>query len=141
MDVSRKNTKNKLNQLHKRALRISYSDYTSSFEELLYKDNSVSIHHRSIQKLATEIYKVKNGYSNILLKEFFIERGTNYNLRDYRNFTQNTPRTSSFGLNSITYFGPIVWSMVPEDLKSLDSLSQFNSERKSGFLPNVLVVH
>ena len=51
---------NEINSLHERALRITYGDRSSSFEDLLKKDNSVSIHHRNIQVLATEISKVKN---------------------------------------------------------------------------------
>ena len=51
---------NKINSLHERALRITYGDRSSSFEDLLKKDNSVSIHHRNIQALATEMFKVEN---------------------------------------------------------------------------------
>ena len=43
---------NKINRLHKRALRIVYQDNDLSLEELLQKDNSVSIHHRNIQLVA-----------------------------------------------------------------------------------------
>ena len=42
---------NKINRLHERALRIVYSDYKSSFCELLEKDKSFSIHHKNIQNL------------------------------------------------------------------------------------------
>ena len=38
---------NKINSIHERALRITYNDSKSTFEELLSKDNSVSIHHRN----------------------------------------------------------------------------------------------
>ena len=42
---------NKINSIHERALRITYNDRTSTFEELLNKDNSVSIHHRNFCKI------------------------------------------------------------------------------------------
>ena len=45
---------NKINSIHERALRITYQNHISTFQELLNKDNSVSIHHRSLQALATE---------------------------------------------------------------------------------------
>ena len=48
---------NKINSIHERALRITYQDNTSTFQELLNKDNSVSIHHRNLQVLATEMFK------------------------------------------------------------------------------------
>ena len=54
---------NKINQLHERYLRIIYNDKHSNFEELLVKDNSVSIHHNNIHTLAIEMYKVANTMS------------------------------------------------------------------------------
>ena len=52
---------NRINHIHERVIRLVYKDYTSSFDELLFKDNSFRIHHRNLQKLAIEIFKV--GYS------------------------------------------------------------------------------
>ena len=46
---------NKINRLHERCLRIIYNDQHSNFEELLVKDNSVSIRHNNINTLAIEI--------------------------------------------------------------------------------------
>ena len=37
---------NKINSIHERALRITYQDHISTFQELLNKDNSVSIHQK-----------------------------------------------------------------------------------------------
>ena len=49
----------RINHVHERALRIFYKDFNSSSQELLIKDNCLNIHHRNLQKLATEIFKVK----------------------------------------------------------------------------------
>ena len=40
-------------------------------EQLLENDNSVSIHHRNIQTLATEMYKVTTGLSPEIMNEIF----------------------------------------------------------------------
>ena len=46
---------NKINRRHEIALRIACDDDKSNFQELLDLDNSMTIHHRNIQKLAIEM--------------------------------------------------------------------------------------
>ena len=50
----------KSNRLHEKCLCIICNDKTSSYEELLSKDGSVSMHHKNLQKhnIVIEIYKV-----------------------------------------------------------------------------------
>ena len=72
---------NKINSIHERALRITYQDNTSTFQELLNKDNSVSIHHRNLQVLATEMFKICRGLSSEILRETFVSKTSSYNLR------------------------------------------------------------
>ena len=36
---------NRINNIHERALRLTYKDNQSSFKELLEKDSSVTVHH------------------------------------------------------------------------------------------------
>ena len=43
----------KINRLNERCLRTVYNNKQSSFNELLEKDDSVSIHLRNVQILAT----------------------------------------------------------------------------------------
>ena len=50
----------KLKKLHERALRIVYNDTIMSFEELLDKDKTFTIHHQYIKSLPIEIYKAMN---------------------------------------------------------------------------------
>ena len=64
----------KINRLHERCLRIIYSDKQSSFETLLEKDGSVSVHNRNLQILATEMYKIKNDLSPLNATELFKQR-------------------------------------------------------------------
>ena len=50
-------------------------------QELLNKDNSVSIHHRNLQVLATEMFKIHRGLSSEILRETFVSKTSSYNLR------------------------------------------------------------
>ena len=76
-----KELKRKINHIHERSLRIVYKDYNSSFNDLLQKEESVCIQHRSIQSLAIELFKVKKNLSNTIMSDFFLTRVFNYNLR------------------------------------------------------------
>ena len=39
---------NKINKQHERALRVVYNDTITTFEELLVKDKTFTIHHQNI---------------------------------------------------------------------------------------------
>ena len=77
---------NKINSIQGRALRIIYNDSKSTFEELLNKDNSVSIHHRNLQVSATKTFKIKNNMAPECLHEIFQNRALLHNLRTNSNF-------------------------------------------------------
>ena len=63
---------NKINNIHERALRIVYQDKKSNFKTPLKCDKSTSIHIKNLQNLAAELFKVKNGLSLEIMKEFFV---------------------------------------------------------------------
>ena len=52
-----KSANKKIDRVHKRALRILYNDYDSSFQSLLRRSNSWTILVKNLQKLMTEIYR------------------------------------------------------------------------------------
>ena len=79
---------NKINRLHERCLHIVFSDKQSSFETLLEKDSSISIHNRNLQILATEMYKIKNNLSPPIIADLFEQRNEqHYNLRNRAQFS------------------------------------------------------
>ena len=71
---------NKINAINERALRIDYCDKHSTFQQLLEKDNSVSIHHRSFQVLMTEMFKVNMNLSPGLMNDTVLKRRKPYTL-------------------------------------------------------------
>ena len=65
-----------------RALRIVYRNNSLYFDQLLQIDKSYNIHHKNIQKLAIELYKVKNNLSDQIMQKTFEKRQhLDYNLR------------------------------------------------------------
>ena len=80
---------NKINRLHdrlhERALRTVYKTNDLTFQELLEKDGSVTIQH-NLQRLAIEMYKIKNHLSPLPMQELFKEKNTKYDLRNKRSW-------------------------------------------------------
>ena len=70
-----------INKLHERALRLVYNDKSSSFRELLERDNSVTIHERNILVLLTEIFKVKSEAAPEIMTEIFKFKYDSYDFR------------------------------------------------------------
>ena len=96
----------RINHIHERALRIVYKDFNSSFQELLTEDNSLNIRHKNLQKLVTEIFKVKNGLSPELTNDVFEFMEKPYSLRATSHFRSRTIRTTRHGIETPSYLGP-----------------------------------
>ena len=122
---------NKINRLHERCLRTVYSDKLSCYEELLDRDNSVSIHYKNIQKLATEMYRVHKGIAPEIIRDIFpINKSPGYNLRHIQEFSSRTIRTVHYGTDSLSFLGPKIWDLVPTEIKCLESTEAFRSAIK-----------
>ena len=122
---------NRINHIHERGLRIVYEDNTSTFEELLKMNNSVSIHHRNVQLVAVEMFKVKYGLCPEIMRNIF-------QFNTYGGKTFNIPRvnTEYMGKLSLRYFGPVVWeTLLPDSFKLITDLSKFKTAIKS-WIPN-----
>ena len=123
---------NKINHIHERALRLIYQDYTTSFTDLLKKDNSLTFHHRNIHQVAIEMFKVKHDMSPPFMKEMFSYLSNVKGTRSGDSFARPNVDTVNKGDQSLRSFGPIVWNlMLPNSLKACQSLSEFKNNIKS----------
>ena len=122
---------NTINKVHERALRIVYQDDTSSFEELLIRDKSFTVHHRNIQNLALEVYKAEHDISPKVMKSLFVPKhSSKNNLRSERILSLPSVNTVHYGKDSIRYFGAIVWNMLPNSIKKQETFGDFKKEIK-----------
>ena len=122
---------NNINRLHERCLRIIYNDKIWNFEELLNKDNSVSIHHNNIHALDIEMYKVANDISPNIMNGFFKLRNTpHYNLWHTSHFSADPIHSAYNRTESASHLGPKIWEQILAEIKNKDSLNGFKKEIK-----------
>ena len=121
----------KINKLHERALRITYRDQESSFEDLLGYDNSVSVHQKNLQVLMIEMFKTKHGLNPPFMKEIFCLQTNHYNLRNDRDFNLPRVRSVMYGSETVRYRGPQLWCTLPVSLRHSTNLIEFKTKIKA----------
>ena len=120
-----------INKIHKRALRVVFNDHTSDFKTLLQKSKDVCNHHRNTETLLIEIFKTKNDLAPSIMGSIFKRRNSAYNVRNFQEFRTERKRTVYIGLETLSYRSPQLWSLLPEYLRQINSLDQFErSARK-----------
>ena len=102
----------KINRLHE----------SSSFEELLQINNSVSFHKRTLQILATELFKVKNNISPSFMNKIFPTNKPSINTRNTSYFKSRRVKSVLHGAQSLSYLGPKIWELVPKQIRELTDL-------------------
>ena len=121
---------NKINKLHERCLRTVYNNDTSTYEELLETDNSVSVHFRNVKALAIELYNVLNGFSPDTIKDVFpLNENSCGNTRNKKAFHSRHIRTVRFG-SETSHLAPKIWELGPEEIKKLGSVASFKNAIK-----------
>ena len=119
-----------INRLHERALRLVYKDDNLTYQQLLENDNSITIHERNLQKLAVEMFKVKNKLSPLPVQELFNENDNAYDLRIREHWELSNIKTVNYGLETMRYRGPKTWELIPNEIKEAKSLLEFKTKIK-----------
>ena len=111
----------------------------SSLKELLETDKSVPTHIKILQVLATEMSKIYRNISPTIVRQLFQPRNNDYNLLQLSQFELPNVRSVFCGLESISFLGPKIWNIVPNEFKKETSLHAFKKLIKNGNLKTVHV--
>ena len=89
------------------------------------------MHHKSLQKLIIDIYKIANGLCPKIMNEVFqIQIQKYHNLRNSSTFIIPSFNTIFKRKGSESYLDPNIRIQVPEEIKSLESLNSFKKAVK-----------
>ena len=126
-----KTINDKVNSVHKRALRVLLNDYNSSFEELLHRNEEVTIHEKNLQKLILEVYRCMTSGNPSFLWEFFNRKVLPYTLRINNLLQLPNTRTKKYGNESLSFRGSIIWNQLPDQYKDAKTDNEFKMKIKS----------
>ena len=114
----------KINRLQERGLRLVYNDYESSFDVLLNKSKSLSIHRQNILKLMIEVSKFLNKPSpDNLFDSMFTSKRRQDPLKN--DLLVPSLKTVPKGKDSAKYLGAVTWNSIPSHIRQQDSLERF----------------
>ena len=119
-----------INRVHKRALRIMWQDIAAPFAELLARGSECTIHIRNLQKLMLEIYKCLNSENPSFMWNIFQTKDVAYNLRTKNLLQLPSTNTLSYGNDSLSFRGAILWNTLSDSIKSLATSASFKRSIK-----------
>ena len=83
MGAQFKNIEQQDNKVHERTLRVIPGDDFSDFESLMQNNKDICSHHKNIQSLMIEIFKITNELAPSIMDSMFERRNEPYNLRNF----------------------------------------------------------
>ena len=76
------------------------------------------------------MFKIKNIMAPEFLKEIFNDRTVPYNLRRTSHFSSRNIHSVYNGSESISFLGPKIWDLVPQDVKLSEPVTIFKNKIK-----------
>ena len=94
------------------------------------KDNSVSIHQRNTQAVATEMFKVKNINAPEIMRQLFASKMNPYDLRNNNSFKRMRVNSVWHGTVWVSYLDRKIWDLISNEIKESQSLNSFKFKIK-----------
>ena len=120
---------NMINKAHARVLRVILGDDLRDIGSSL--QNNKDICSQRIQSLMIQMFKIKNELAARIMDSMFERRNKSYNLRNFQGFLTERKRTVHYDLETLSYRSPQLWSLLPENIKEVESLEIFKRKVKS----------
>ena len=113
----------KIENIHKRCLRLIHNDYDSDYETLLNISGTPTMQIKRIKQLTIEIFKTVNNLNADFMKNIFTSK-QNARVRPH-DLLFRSHITVTYGDKSLKLLGPKIWNALPREIKRETSLSRF----------------
>ena len=115
----------KMECILKRALRFTYSDYSSDYVSLLTKAGLPSLELQRQRSMAVETFKILNGLSPVYLCDIVTLNNISHNTRQACRLKVPTVNSTTYGLHSVKCMAVKIWNELPREYINSDSLKSF----------------
>ena len=104
-------------------------DHENSFNSILTKNNLKTIHQKNLEYFAIEIFKFQSGLSPPIMNDIFFSRqNILYNLQKFQELFTSIKNTVDFGTKIISFRGPQMWNLTPDNIKLEPTLEFFKKK-------------
>ena len=114
-----------MEKLQYRAPRLVFSDFVSSYEDLLTKANMPTLQLDRTRILAREVFRILNSLSSSYIQDLVILKSTNYSFRNQNLLEQPRVNTESYGKKSSRFEAAHVWNSLSNDLRTTRDFKEF----------------
>ena len=119
----------KLEKVHFRALKFIFQNFNSTYDILLERAGSTTLHLSRLRFLAIETFKIHvvYGLSPPYLKDFICLKQTSYNFRYTNLLDMPRPKITRYGMNSFRFQAAKLWNLLPEEAIKTTDFNSFKS--------------
>ena len=123
---------NLINRVNERGLKLTYRNETNKeFQQILRRKIEPTIHHKNLQVLMTEVYKIVNGIAPPIMNSLFNFRANIHNIRNFQEIFTESRKTVRHDIETVTYRAPFLWVNLQSVYKNTKSLEEFKSKTKT----------
>ena len=115
----------KIEKVNKRALRVVFNDYRSSYPELLMKAKQNCIYVQNLHVILIECFKYINDINPNILINVFNFRNHDHDTRGIQMLQLPQANTITHGINSFRYQAPKLWNSIPDYMKLAENEDAF----------------
>lgn len=119
-----KHAGNRINATHHKALCVLFNNFSDTFDELLLKSNSITIHSKNLKLLVGEVFKTLNRLSPEITWDTFTPKWSRYDLRQGSSLAVPRARTTR-AINSFDFRAALAWNSLPKQVKAEKNLVKF----------------
>ena len=115
----------KLEKVQKRSLRCIYNNSTGSYKDLIHKCDKSTLYVNRQRVILQYMYKILNDDVPPYLTDSISLDTNRHTTRCLMKVKQPAFRTITHGRYSMSYYGPKLWNILPNNLKMCKSYKAF----------------